>query len=740
MKLRNHYLKLAALILTAGLSSLPAQTLFFADNFNRTTEAGGDTNLLYDVDFSTTGMSGTLISGGTLSTSNTWLEPVDFATTIESRSQITNDQIRLAVGPGTSHIVLSNNFATQLTTSGVFSVEINVPSWVSLDGTPLHRYMGIGIGGSEAELNVTGDRVLLRGADLFVGLTQDGMIRVNDADPATRPAAGDFTGNLVYDLDAGATAFIPGKLRVDVKVSNTDFNSVVPYDVYFDSGSGYQHIITNRSFKWTGQDEVYLGLEARHTIAVPADDFSVTFTEADFTPEVQLSVTPDEVGEVTTSSEVSLTFSSFNLPSGATYTVVADKTVTYPFANNTGSAEFPSLPIPAQVNGTLGDVTFTIYVSNSVPQLIASAAVVVTTVEEAGALTTTLFADTFDRVFTIPVNSDIDSGSDGMSGSLSPMTYLETYEGGNISSTNYNDATTYIGLDSASQEICSMANGPVMSIFGLGHNFTNGVILTDGGFSVALDISEINSVTGDAGDRYGGFGVGLSLDEINAFVDENTGNYSGPRGGVENDGFRHAGTADFFVSLAINNNLQLFAGGVVLDEINVFTNRGRIRADFGISDFNAGSYVAYKVYFNNLLKAQGFFKWTGDNQNYLAVSGRGSGYVAIDNLAIGTSAVPFTAPAEHPGFNVTLTSLTPSVAPFTGATVEFPSVAGVTYRADLAAQITDPFLPAGGSVGGEAVFVATGATTTGSLNIPAANTISSFIKVLPVNWPGPINP
>ncbi len=741
MNTPKRYSHLAALLLMTGLGSLSAQTVLFSDNFNRTALAGGNTDLLYDVDFSTTGMGGTLITGGTLSVSNAWLEPVDIGTANESRSQIsTNDQLRLAVGPGTTHIVLSNNFATQLNTSGVLSVEIAVPAWLSLDATPLHRYMGIGIGGGEFELNVNGDRALLRGADLFVALTQEGTVRINDALPTTRPAANDVPANFVYDLNPNATAFIPGKLRVDLKVSNTDFNSTVPYDVYFDSGSGYQHIITNRSFVWTGQDELFIGLDARHAVGVPGDDFAVTFTEASFIPEVQLSVTPTEVGQDTTSSEVNLTFSSFNLPSGSTYTVVADKAVTYPFANNTGSAEFPSLPIPAQVNGTLGDVTFTIYISNTVPALIATDSVTVTAVEEAGALTSTLFADTFNRAFTMPLNTDIDSGTDGMSGPLSPMTYLEVWEGASIGATNYVDSTTYIGLDSLGNEVCSMANGPVMSIFGLDYNFTNTAILTDGGFSVALDVAEINSITGDGGDRYGGFGVGLSLAEVNAFMDENTGNYSGPRGGLEGDGFRHAGTADFFVSLAINNNLQIFAGGVIIQEVNVITNRGRIRADFGVTDFNAGSYVAYKVYYNNLLKAQGFFKWTGTNQNYVAVSGRGSGFVAIDNLAIGTISVPFGAPVEHPDFNLTLASLTPATPPFASATVEFPSVEGVTYRADIAAQVTDPFLPAGGNVGGEAVFTATSTTTTGTMNVPPANTTSSFIRVLPVHWSGPIDP
>ncbi len=737
--------RLVSFLLVAAFTAatpLQAQTVLFSDNFNRTAEAGGDTNRLSNVDFSIAGMGGLLMSNGNLSVSNAWLEPVDAALLDESKSQIsTNDRVLLAVGFGTSHIVVNYNFASQISTSGVLSVQVAVPEWPTLDGTPLHRYLGFGIGGADYEFNVNGDRMLSRVADLFVALTQDGQVRINDEEPFTRAAANDLAPTLTVDLDSTSTAFIPGILRADLTFTDTDSGTTVVYDVFFDSGKGggFVTVAKNRTFKWSGQDELYIGLDGRSSNRAPGDDFSVTFTESFISPEVTLTITPNEVGRNTASNVLNLNYITVATPPGSTYRFVADKAVSFPFLDSTGNADYP-YPIQAVVDGTLGDVTFTVYISNNVPALIAQASAKVTAVEESPTLLSNLFADNFNRVSTIPDPNNIDSSTDGMSGLFSPMTYLETFEGANISdTTNYNDAVTLITYDLFGNEVCSMANGPVMSTFGLDHNFTNGVILTEGGFSVAMDVTGINTATDDAGDRYSGFGVGLSRAEINAFIDENTGNLSGPRGAVEGE-FRNAGMADFFVSLALNNNLQVFAGGVVIDRINVSTNRGRVRADFGASDFAAGSFVAYKVYFDRLLKAQGFFRWSGNQQNYVAVSSRGSISVTLDNLAIGTVNVPFIAPAEHPALISQLTGLTPAVPPFTSAQVSFSSVAGVTYRADVAALVTEPFLPAGGAVGGEAVFAATNSATVGNLNVPPAFVDTGFIRVQPVHWPGPIHP
>jgi hypothetical protein len=198
--------------------------------------------------------------------------------------------------------------------------------------------------------------------------------------------------------------------------------------------------------------------------------------------------------------------------------------------------------------------------------------------------------------------------------------------------------------------------------------------------------------------------------------------------------------ADFHVSVSLDNVLRVFSGGVLIDQVTVATNRGRLRADFGIADFNAGSYVAYKVYFNNLYRTEGFFQWSADNQNYVGVSSRGTVEVNIDNFEAGTINVPFTAPAAHPDVLATLVSLTPTMPPFDTGAVNFSSVAGVTYRADIANTVTNEFTPAGGAVAGESVIQATNTTAAGSLNWPGAYTNSGFLRILPVHWPGPILP
>jgi len=732
---------LASVFVLAFSTSLHAQTLWFSDNFDRTALAAGDTNLLYDIDFATNGMEGLLISSGTLSASNVWMEPVDVANTDESKSQLTNDTLQIAVGNGTSSVTLSNNFATQMTTSGVLSIQFRVPEWLANDTGPLLRFTGVGLGASLVEFTDPAapgfgfDRRMLRVGDLFVALTQNGIVRVNDEDvSSTYRAAGVAPA---AQADVGGGNFVAGTVRVDAKVSSTVAGTVVPYKVYFDSGSGFQLVISNRTFKWSGNDEIFVGIDGRSTVASPCDDFSITFTPQEFPPEVSLSAAQSLISDQTTTNEVSLTFFAAFLPIGSTYTVVADKTATYPLANNTGSAEFPFLPIQSLVDGTSGDVTFTIYISNTVPELVASDSIVIPVGTAAPSLASILFADTFDRYNTMPDRNDIDSGTGGMSGPLAPMTYLETDEGANISTTNWNDTVTVIALETNFSEVVSLAKGPVMSQFGLDHNFIDSAITNDGGFSVSVRVSSINSATSDAGDRYGGFGIGLTLAEINALQDENGGNYQGMRGAVEG-ATRNAGMADFCVSLAVNNQLQILAGGVLIDEIPVAANNGDLRADFGVTDFNAGSYVAYKVYYNDLLRSQGFFQWSNTDQNYVGITGRGSVNINFDDLTIGTVSVPFTPPAAHPPFSVALESLTPTTPPYTDAQVTFPSVIGTTYRADLTDSFTNAFTPAGGAIAGEAIVTATNTST--ALNLDVPNGDANFIKVLPVHWQGPIQP
>jgi hypothetical protein len=110
------------------------------------------------------------------------------------------------------------------------------------------------------------------------------------------------------------------------------------------------------------------------------------------------------------------------------------------------------------------------------------------------------------------------------------------------------------------------------------------------------------------------------------------------------------GVSDLWVGMGHvgggSGSFQILAEGVRIDEIPLSSDVGNIRIDFGVSDFNAGSFVAYKLYFDQALMGEGFFKWNNDNENYIIVSSRIDNGVDVDNVTIGTVAVPFAAPVE----------------------------------------------------------------------------------------------
>src|SRR5215510_5469761 len=94
-------------------SPVSAQTILFADNFNRTD------NL--NISAATNGMSGLLITNGTLTVSNVWLEPVDVANSAPTDAQILTNQLKMGGNLHTVHVVPNRNFANDFL-AGTFSV------------------------------------------------------------------------------------------------------------------------------------------------------------------------------------------------------------------------------------------------------------------------------------------------------------------------------------------------------------------------------------------------------------------------------------------------------------------------------------------------------------------------------------------------------------------------------------------------------------------------------------------
>jgi hypothetical protein len=250
-----------------------------------------------------------------------------------------------------------------------------------------------------------------------------------------------------------------------------------------------------------------------------------------------------------------------------------------------------------------------------------------------------LFADTFNRAN----NTSLSADSTGMSGTLGPVGYLESWEGSPA-----NVSTWQV----ANNQLLKGQTG-IMGAGAVNHNFTDSSMVAAGGFSVSLDILSYGTQTLDLPDRWGGFGVGLALAEVNAFTDENTGN-TGPRGSIANDGvasqvgvygmdaWMHTGVADFYVDVSKENKVQVFSGGMLLNQFPVTPTGSRtLTANFSFKDFNVGSQVNYTVLFEGSPVTSGSFNWSNTDQNYIALSARDS-IVTMDNLVIATIPEPST--------------------------------------------------------------------------------------------------
>ncbi len=245
-----------------------------------------------------------------------------------------------------------------------------------------------------------------------------------------------------------------------------------------------------------------------------------------------------------------------------------------------------------------------------------------------GAQATVFFSDTFDRADNI----DVDASSTGMSGTAAPMTYSES-----DSIVGDDNLTAIVG------NTLHLADGPSASVMGLGsYNFTNATMLSEGGFSISMNITDNGSKTDR--DRWCGFGVGLSAAEIAALNLDNS-TTSGPRGTYTGS---NAGVADFFVnwSPANSGELQIFTAASTGGTPHAVAAPagGLLQADFLFSSFASNAVVSYTIYFNSNLVTTGSFNWDGNEENYLALSARqdGSG-MSVDNLMVSS---PLNPPAE----------------------------------------------------------------------------------------------
>jgi hypothetical protein len=103
-----------------------------------------------------------------------------------------------------------------------------------------------------------------------------------------------------------------------------------------------------------------------------------------------------------------------------------------------------------------------------------------------------------------------------------------------------------------------------------------------------------------------------------------------------NGGFSGTILSDFYLGIRGDSTLAWGSGSGPATTAAISAKTGSISADFRFADFNAGSAVAYIVYYNGVAQGSGTFNWSGTNENYIGLDGRTNSEMRLDNFAVAT--------------------------------------------------------------------------------------------------------
>lgn len=220
----------AAMALLLATATIQAQTLLFADNFDRPDAT--DLNAAVD------GKSGSL---GALD----WIPISNLNRTAIVANQLVGGDDGAAGGFDFTY--LDHNFTDAVISSGgSFSVSLDLVGFNGLSGGT--RFMGIAVGHSKAEADAwSTNNPVSFDSDFFVGIDQTGVRRLVAFENAVAQP------DVPFDIAGGGQT-----LRV-VFTNFTNFNAgtTVGYEVLIDDTS-----FGTGTFQWSGTNENYLGLYA----------------------------------------------------------------------------------------------------------------------------------------------------------------------------------------------------------------------------------------------------------------------------------------------------------------------------------------------------------------------------------------------------------------------------------------------------------------------------------------------
>lgn len=252
-----------------------------------------------------------------------------------------------------------------------------------------------------------------------------------------------------------------------------------------------------------------------------------------------------------------------------------------------------------------------------------------------------LYADSFNRADN-PNNIDaVLTGITDMAGTSLPAdgVYSQPFFDPNVDGTAANGGGAAI---QSNQLQLAVGNGTSNAY--INHNFTNASILTDGGFSVSLQV--VGNANNNNSSAHGGaFALGMSTARADTAQDAFNGvnKFTGGFGPENMSGGIVPGSvvSDFWVALTSDGTLRWGGGpGSVVSVAPAVGTGGTISANFNVPDFNAGTSVGYEVLYNGEIKGAGAFSWSETNQNYIGIDARDAGSVTFDNLSIATIVPP----------------------------------------------------------------------------------------------------
>jgi autotransporter-associated beta strand protein len=240
----------------------------FVDTFNRPDET--------NIDESAAGMWGSRVPP--LGVEAAYYEGFE-GSGLPTSIQILSSNLQMAVGVGMSENGIMHNFTGQdIVDAGGFSVELTVQDIDTDSSDAANRYVGFGVGLSQAEAAAGGDindnsAILFRGkqgnanlgvSDFFVELDMNGNIKVWS------------NGVLLDTVSVGQAA---GTLTASFACTGFTTDDIVTVNVFF---NGLQVDINtadansmSRTFKWDRNNSNYIGLSARASNFTQMDNLAI---------------------------------------------------------------------------------------------------------------------------------------------------------------------------------------------------------------------------------------------------------------------------------------------------------------------------------------------------------------------------------------------------------------------------------------------------------------------------------